>query len=74
VSACAVVRSGDGEATECGGAVGGDMYKAAENMQRRHAVNAKTPKGADVALRHNVNNADAAPQGGICSRATGLKV
>jgi hypothetical protein len=35
--------------------------------------NAKTPKGADVALRHNVGDAGAAPLEGGCSRATGLK-
>jgi len=35
----------------------------------------RTPEGeADVALRHNASDADAAPLEGDCSRATGLKV
>jgi len=60
-------REAVGEATECGGVVGGDMYKAAVNMQRRHAENAKNPEGeADAALRHNASDADAAPlEGGL---------
>jgi len=31
-AAYAVAQRGGGEATECGGAIGGDMYKAAVNM------------------------------------------
>jgi len=54
-------------------AIGGDMYKAAANMQRRCTENTKSLKGGGRCLRNNVSDADAAPLEGGCSRATGLK-
>jgi hypothetical protein len=54
--------------------VGGDMYKAAvEYVTPLCRKREKPPKGADVALRHNASDADAAPLEGGCSRATRLK-
>jgi len=49
-TACAVVQRGGGEATECGGTVGRDMYKAAvEYVTPLCRKREEPPKGADVA-------------------------
>ena len=51
------------------------MYKAAvEYVTPLYRKCEEPSRGADVALRHNVNDADAAPLEGGCSRATGLMV
>jgi len=44
--------------------VGGDMYKAAVEYVTPLCRKREKPQGADVALRHNVSDADAAPQEG----------
>ncbi len=56
--------------------VGGDMYKAAvEYVTPLCRKREEPPEGeADVALRHNASDADAAPLEGGCSCTTGLKV
>ena len=55
-----------GRLQNAAGGVGGDMYKAAANMQRRCAENVKNPRGGGRCLRNNVSDADAAPlEGGL---------
>jgi len=51
------------------------MYKAVVEYVTPLCRKREEPRGkADVALRHNASDADAAPLEGGCSRATGLKV